>query len=378
MTPGCSTANVQSASKKADAASVTVATVTRKDVPVEVRGIGNVEAYAAISVKAQIGGELTQVYFKEGDSVKKGDLLFQIDPRPYQEAINQAEANLARDAALLNQAEANRAHDAAQEKYAREQSLRYAKLFEQGVLSRDQADQIRSDADARAEGVRADQAAIESARAAVTADKAAIDNIKLQLNYCSIRSPIDGRTGNLAIKQGNLVKATDVELVTINQVHPIYVTFSVPEDRLPEIRRHMAQGNLAVLAYRPSETTALGQGAITFIDNAIDPTTGTIKLKGTFVNEGGNLWPGQFVAVVLRLSTRPNAIVVPSQVVQTGQAGSYVFVVKPDDTVEMRTVTKGTRIGPDVEVEQGLQPGETVVSDGQLRLAPGMRVQVRK
>jgi len=378
MTPGCSTANVQSASKKADAASVTVATVTRKDVPVEVRAIGNVEAYAAISVKAQIGGELTQVYFKEGDSVKKGDLLFQIDPRPYQEAIKQAEANLARDAALLTQAEANRAHDAAQEKYAREQSLRYAKLFEQGVLSRDQADQIRSDADARAEGVRADQAAIESARAAVNADKAAIDNIKLQLNYCSIRSPIDGRTGNLAIKQGNLVKATDVELVTINQVQPIYVTFSVPEDRLPEIRRHMAQGNLAVLAYRPSETTALGQGTITFIDNAIDPTTGTIKLKGTFRNEGGNLWPGQFVSVVLRLSTRPNAIVVPSQVVQTGQAGSYVFVVKPDDTVEMRTVTKGTRIGSEVEVEQGLQPGETVVSDGQLRLAPGMRVQVRK
>ena len=166
--------------------------------------------------------------------------------------------------------------------------------------------------------------------------------------------------------------------MTINQLHPIYVTFSVPEDRLPEIRRHMAQGNLAVLAYRPSETTALGQGAITFIDNAIDPTTGTIKLKGTFRNEGGNLWPGQFVAVVLRLSTRPNAIVVPSRVVQTGQAGSYVFVVKPDDTVEMRTVTKGPRIGSEVEVEQGLQPGETVVSDGQLRLAPGMRVQVRK
>src|SRR5437870_618411 len=207
MAPGCSTANVQSAGKKSEiTASVTVATVTRKNVPVEVRAIGNVEAYTTISVKAQIGGELTQVYFKEGDSVKKGDPLFQIDSRPYEEAIKQAEANLAKDSALLSQAEANRARDAAQEKYAREQSLRYAKLFEQGVLSRDQSDQIRSDADARAEGVRADQAAIESAGAAVNADKAAIDNIKLQLNYCSIRSPIDGRTGNLAVKQGNLVK----------------------------------------------------------------------------------------------------------------------------------------------------------------------------
>lgn len=379
MAPGCSTANVQSASKKADpAAAVSVATVTRKDVPVEVRGIGNVEAYASISVKAQIGGELTHVYFKEGDSVKKGDMLFQIDSRPYEEAIKQAEANLAKDAALLSQAEANRAHDAAQEKYAREQSARYAKLFEQGVLSRDQADQIHSDADARAEGVRADQAAIESARAAVNADKAAIDNIKLQLNYCSIRSPIDGRTGNLAVKQGNLVKATDVELVTINQVHPIYVTFSVPEDKLPEVRQHLAKGSLAVEAFRPGEKTALGRGAITFIDNAIDTTTGTIKLKGTFSNEAANLWPGQFVSVVLRLSTRANAIVVPSQVVQTGQSGSYVFIVKPDETVEMRNVVKGTKIGTDVEVEQGLQPGETVVSDGQLRLASGMRVQVKR
>jgi multidrug efflux system membrane fusion protein len=379
MAPGCSTANVQSAGKKSEiAASVTVATVTRKNVPVEVRAIGNVEAYTTISVKAQIGGELTRVHFHEGDSVKKGDLLFQIDPRPYEEAIRQAEANLAKDAALLNQAEANRAHDAAQEKYVREQAGRYAKLFEHGVLSRDQADQVRSDADARAEAVRADQAAIESARAAANADKAALDTLKLQLSYCSIRSPIDGKTGNLAIKQGNIVKANDVDLVTINQVQPIYVTFSVPEDRLPEIKQHMAKGKLAVLANRPSDNTTLGQGAITFIDNAIDATTGTIKLKGTFPNENENLWPGQFVSVVLRLATKPDAIVVPSQVVQTGQTGNYVFVVKPDETVEMRTVTKGTKIGSEIEIENGLQPGETVVSNGQLRLAPGMRVQVKK
>jgi len=379
MAPGCSTANVQSAGKKSEiAASVTVATVTRKNVPVEVRAIGNVEAYTTISVKAQIGGELTRVHFHEGDSVKKGDLLFQIDPRPYEEAIRQAEANLAKDAALLNQAEANRAHDAAQEKYVREQAGRYAKLFEHGVLSRDQADQVRSDADARAEAVRADQAAIESARAAANADKAALDTLKLQLSYCSIRSPIDGKTGNLAIKQGNIVKANDVDLVTINQVQPIYVTFSVPEDRLPEIKQHMAKGKLAVLANRPRDNTTLGQGAITFIDNAIDATTGTIKLKGTFPNENENLWPGQFVSVVLRLATKPDASVVPSQVVQTGQTGNYVFVVKPDETVEMRTVTKGTKIGSEIEIENGLQPGETVVSNGQLRLAPGMRVQVKK
>jgi multidrug efflux system membrane fusion protein len=376
---GCSTANVQSASKKTEsAAAVSVTTVMRKDVPVEVRAIGNVEAYTTISVKAQISGELTRVYFREGDSVKKGDLLFQIDPRPYEEAIRQAEANLARDTALLNQAEANLAHDTAQHKYAQEQALRYGKLFDQGVLSREQTDQIRSDADARSEGVRADRAAIESARAALIADKAAVENLKLQLGYCSIRSPIDGKTGNIAIKQGNVVKANDLELVTINQVQPIYVTFSVPEDRLPDIKQHMTKGNLAVLANRPGLNIALGQGAITFIDNAIDATTGTIKLKGTFPNQTGMLWPGQFVSVVLRLATKLNAIVVPSQVVQTGQTGNYAWVLKADSTVEMRTVTKGTKIGPDLEIEQGLQPGETVVSDGQLRLAPGMRVQVKQ
>jgi multidrug efflux system membrane fusion protein len=246
------------------------------------------------------------------------------------------------------------------------------------VLSRDQADQVRSDADARAEAVRADQAAIESARAAANADKAALDTLKLRLSYCSIRSPIDGKTGNLAIKQGNIVRANDVDLVTINQVQPIYVTFSVPEDRLPEVKHHMAKGELAVVANRPRDNSTLGQGAITFIDNAIDATTGTIKLKGTFPNENGNLWPGQFVSVVLRLATKPNALVVPSQVVQTGQTGNYVFVVKPDETVEMRTVMKGTKIGSETEIESGLQPGETVVSNGQLRLAPGMRVQVKK
>ncbi len=234
---------------------------------------------------------------------------------------------------------------------------------------------MRTSADASAEAVRADKAAIESARAAVAADQAAVERAKLDLSYCEIRSPIDGRTGNLSVKQGNVVKATDVELVTINQVQPIYVTFSVPESQLPEVKKYMAQGRVTVFATIPNENVPPEQGVLTFVDNAVDLTTGTIKLKGTFPNPGRKLWPGQFVRVALRLTTQPNAVVVQSQAVQTGQDGKFVFVVKPDMTVESRPVIVGRRIDQEVVIEKGLQAGEVVVTDGQLRLAPGVRVQ---
>jgi membrane fusion protein, multidrug efflux system len=357
---------------------VTVAKAVTKNVPVEIQVIGNVEAYNTISVKAQVTGQLTQAHFKEGDYVKKGDLLFNIDPRPLQAALSQAKANLSRDQATLGQAQANLARDTAQAHYAEAQSARYAQLFQSGIISKDQAEQFRANAEATAQAVMADKATIESARAAIESSQAAVDNATVQLSYCEIFSPIDGRTGNLTVKQGNVVSANSMELLTINQIEPIYVTFSVPESQLPAIKKYMAEGTLPVRA-RPQDDDTGGDenGKLTFVDNTVDVTTGTIKLKGTFPNSGHKLWPGQFVRVTLRLTTQQNAIVVPNEAVQTGQNGSFIYVVKPDRTVESRPVTTGARVDQDMVILTGLEPGETVVTEGQLRLAPGSRVVVR-
>ena len=357
---------------------VVVAMVTQKDVPINVDIIGNVEAYSTISVKAQVGGELTKVSFHEGDSVKKGDLLFTIDARPYEAQLSQAQANSARDTAALSQAQANLARDIANEKYAQDQGKRYRGLFDQGVVSREQADQMASSADALAQTVLADKAAIESARAQIVADKAAIDNVQVQLSYTTIQSPINGRTGSIAVKQGNVVAANTTDLMTITEVQPIYVTFSVPEAQLGDIKRYMGQGNLPVHAAPQADSSTQETGVLTFIDNSVDATTGTIKLKGTFPNADNKLWPGEFVRVTLGLTTRPHATVVPNQAVQTGQDGQFVYVVKKDRTVEMRPVVTGTRVDQELVIDRGLTPGETVVTEGQLRLTPGSHVQVQE
>jgi multidrug efflux system membrane fusion protein len=355
-----------------------VAVASQKDVPVEVQVIGNVEAYSTISVKAQVGGQLTSVYFQEGDYVKKGDQLFTIDPRPFEAALNQALANAARDQAALGQAQANLARDAATARYQEGLATRYSQLAQSGVISKDQSEQVRANADAIVQGVAADKAAIESAKAAIGASNAAAENARVQLSYTTIRSPIDGRTGNLTVKQGNVVMANSMDLMTINQILPIYVTFSVPEAQLPAIKRYMAQQKLVVRARPQDDPNAADEtGYLTFVDNAVDTTTGTIKLKGTFSNTGHTLWPGQFVRVTLRLTTQQSAVVVPNQAVQAGQNGSFVYVVKQDRTVESRPVVTGARVDQDMVVDQGLQPGETVVTEGQLRLAPGSRVVVR-
>ena len=356
---------------------VIVAMVGEKTVPINIDVIGNVEAYSTITVKAQISGQLTKVSFQEGDYVKNDDLLFTIDSRPYEAQLNQLEANIARDSAALGQAQANLARDTANEKYAQTQAGRYEKLQAEGVVSKEQSDQQRSSADALAQTVLADKAAIESAKAQIVASKAAVENSKVMLSYTTIRSPITGRTGNLAVKQGNIVTANTSELMTIAEVEPIYVTFSVPESQLGDIKRYMGQGKLSVTATPQDDNTQKESGYLTFIDNAVDATTGTIKLKGTFQNADKKLWPGQFVRVTLQLTTRPNAVVVPNQAVQTGQDGQFVYVVKDDKTVEMRPVVTSTRIEQELVVDSGLQPGETIVTEGQLRLAPGSRVQVR-
>lgn len=357
---------------------VVVATVSQRDVPINVDVIGNVEAYSTITVKAQVGGELTKVSFHEGDSVKKGDLLFTIDARPFEAQVSQAQANLARDTAALSQAQANLARDIANEKYAQDQATRYRGLFDQGVVSREQTDQMRSSADALSQTVLADKAAVESARAQIVASKAAVDTATVQMSYTTIRSPIDGRTGSIAVKQGNVVAANTSDLMTITEVQPIYVTFSVPEAQLGDIKRYMGQGQLPVQAAPQSDTSIQESGVLTFIDNSVDATTGTIKLKGTFQNASNHLWPGEFVRVTLGLTTRPHATVVPNQAVQTGQDGQFVYVVKQDRTVEMRPVVTGTRVDQELVIDRGLEPGETVVTEGQLRLTPGSHVQVQE
>jgi membrane fusion protein, multidrug efflux system len=378
---GCTSKGTTTAAagKKGDGGvPVAVTKVLEKDVPVDIQVVGNVEAYSTITVKAQVGGQLTKVSFNEGDYVKAGDLLFSIDPRPLEAQVSMSEANLAQNSAMLSQAQANLARDIAQEKYAQSNAERYARLWQQGIISKDQYEQVRTSADATSAVVAADKAAIESARAASVATKASVDNMKVQLDYTQIRSPIDGRTGNLMVKQGNVVNANSMDMMTINQVQPIYVTFAVPESQLPSIKQYMADGKLPVIASPQDDTAAKETGVLTFVDNGVDPTTGTIKLKGTFVNADRKLWPGQFVRVVLRLTTRQGALVVPNEAIQTGQDGQYVFVVKPDRTVESRVVMTGARIGQELVVEKGLVAGETVVTEGQLRLAPGSRIQVRE
>jgi len=355
-------------------APVVTAKVATKDVPVDLAAIGNVEAYASISVRSQVTGLLTELSFHEGDLVKQGQVLFSLDRRPFEAALASAEANLVRDRALLAQAEAQLARDAASAEYQQLSAERQQQLSQRGIISKDQAEQIRSQADATASVVKADRASIDSARAQLLAQQAAVDSARVSLGYTTIKSPIDGQTGNLGVKVGSLITANQTELTTIARVQPVLVTFTVPAIHLGTIKSHMATGKLAVIA-TPQDTAAQpAPGVLSFVDNAVDMTTDTIKLKATFDNPDRRLWPGQFARVSLRLDTLDNATVVPSQAVQTGQDGQYVFVVKDDQTVEQRTVTVGQRVQDDTVVQKGLKPGETVVTEGQLRLEPGSRV----
>lgn len=329
---------------------VTVAKVTQRTIPIQIRTIGNVEAYSTIQVKAQVGGELIRVPFKEGDYVTKGQLLFEIDPRQYKEQVKQAEANLAKDAANAANADAD--------------ARRYQELFKAGVVARQETE--------------LKEATAKALNATLAADRAAIDNAKLQVEYCYIRSPIDGRTGTLMVKQGNLVKANDVPLVTINEVHPIYVTFAIPQSEFPEVQKRM-NAALRVEATIPGGSAqAPVIGTLTFAENNVDVATGTIKLRGTFSNVNNRLWPGLFVNVLLTVMQQPNAIVVPSQAVQTGQNGQFVFVVKPDMTVEIRPVVMSRAVGNEIALASGVKPGETLVTDGQSRLVPGAQIQIVK
>ncbi|MGH9646243.1 MAG: efflux RND transporter periplasmic adaptor subunit [Bryobacteraceae bacterium] len=356
---------------------VEVAQVTLKNVPVDISVVGNVEAYSVVTVRAQTGGMLTKVNFEEGDYVKKNDVLFLIDRKPLEGQMKSAMANLQKSTALELQAEANLNRDTANAKYAREQTERYMKLVEAGIFAKEQGEQLKSNADALAQLLNADQAAINSAKAQMESDQSAINNLNIQLGYTNVNAPMDGRTGNVQQKAGNIITASTTDLAVINQVEPIYVTFSVPEARLADVKRYSDNNKLSVTARAQDGSGEIETGELTFIDNSVDTSTGTIKLKGTFQNKAHKLWPGQFVNVGLRLTMRNNAVVVPNQAVQTGQDGTYVYVVGGDRTVTVVPVTTGPRIDQDMVIDQGLKGGETVVTEGQLRLQPGSKVQVR-
>jgi membrane fusion protein, multidrug efflux system len=342
----------------------------------ELRVVGTVEASAIVQVKSQIAGELTSVNFTEGQNVAKGDLLFRIDSRPYQDALAQAEAAIERDKAQIVQAEASLARDNAQAKYAASDAALQAELSKGGLTSKSQFDQSRTNADTAKASAQATQATIESARAALRADEAAVASAKLNVTYCEIHAPISGRTGNLLVHAGNLVKVNDVALVVIHQVSPIFVDFSVPEQHLGAIRRLSATHKLAVHVSSQDDPGRTAAGVLTVIDNTVDSATGTIHLKATFDNRDGMLWPGQFVTAVLTLDTIRNATVIPSVAVQTGQQGSFVFAVKPDNTVAIKPVTVGRVFGDKVVIESGIAPGDTVVTDGTLVLFPGATVKL--
>jgi multidrug efflux system membrane fusion protein len=352
LVSSCSHENKTPAKGQGDAAPVPVqvAQAGSEDVPVEIRAIGNVQAYSTVSIRAQITGPIMQVHFREGQEVKVGDLLFTIDPRPWETLLNQAQANAKRDEANLLS--------------ARLEFMRTSNLFVSKIASQDDFDKA--------------EAAFRSLEATVLSDNAAISNAQVSLDYTSIRSPVDGRTGSLAVKAGNVVKAPDDVLVTITQIRPIYVGFAVPERQLPTIRQRAREAALPVKAFAPGETNNIAVGELTFIDNAVDTNTGTIFLKGTFANTNDVLWPGQFVQTSLIVNTLTQATLVPSQAVQIGQNGEYIFVVKSDSTVEVRTniVTGGSYEGQTV-ITSGLKPGETIVTDGQLKLTPGAKVNIK-
>ena len=329
---------------------VTVAPVEQRSVPHEISAIGTVTPIQTVAVRAQVSGTLRQVAFREGDEVRSGQVLFRIDARPYQAALDMAEANLARDLAQLVN--------------ARQQVVRYQQLVQNDLATQEQFDQLKANADV--------------AEATVTADSAAVRSARLNLGYTTVRAHIAGRTGGLLLREGNLVPVNGATpLVVVNQIRPIAVSFSVPQRYLDDIQRFNARAALAVEIRPSDDTTAVQRGSLTFINNQVDTSTGTIQLKATFANDQRKLWPGEFVAARLVLTVERDVLTIPSQAVMTGQNGTYVYLVNPDRSVRAQDVTVGRSAGDFVVIEKGLASGQLVVTDGQLRLVPGARVEVK-
>jgi membrane fusion protein, multidrug efflux system len=332
---------------------VTTAVAGLKDVPVNISAIGTARAYSVVNIVSHVDGQITRISVKEGQDVKKGQILFIIDDRPYKTALESAQSNLSRDLIQLEK--------------AKKDAERYAELLKKDYVTKDQVEQAQTNADAL--------------EATIKGDEAVIQNARLNLSYCTVTAPIAGRAGAILVNEGNLIRGNDNTrpLMVINQIQPVYVEFSIPEQQLPEIQNQSKNFTipLEVQCYRPDKPDDINKGRLSFIDNTIDANTGTIALKAVFENADSGLWPGQFVNVVLLLETNKGAVVVPTAAVQTGQKGKYIYVVKNDSTVDYRDVITGSEIDSYTVVEKGVSVGETVVTDGQLKLAPGSKIVVK-
>jgi len=339
----------EGAQRSGGAVAVSVASVVQKPMLVEVRAVGTVEAFASVSITAQVGGRLQTVHFREGDAVRKGELLFTIDTRPYRATLREARAGFAKNEALANQ--------------ARDEANRYKKLVDEGVASRQEYERSRANA--------------EALEATLKADKAVISSASINVDFATITAPIDGRTGGLLVHAGNVVKPSTDTLVVIRQVQPIYVRFAVPEQHLGRVRERMTKGPVAVRAVPRGDSEMPARGALTFIENTINPATGTIDMKAEFPNTDDRLWPGQFADVTVELALEPNAIVVPEAAVQNGQNGDYVFVVNGTGKAELRPVKVLRQLGNEFVVSAGVARGERVVIEGHAQLTPGAKVQIK-
>jgi multidrug efflux system membrane fusion protein len=377
-------------------APVSVATAVTQDVPTYLDAIGKTAAREVVSIQPQVSGRIIKIHFTDGADVKKGDMLFTIDTRPFEASLQQAQANLARDSALKKQAEANLARDIAQAKWGELQAKRYRELAEHGVVSREQYEQIRTNADSLNATVDADRAAVRSADEAIRVDAAAIESAKVQLSYCYIRSPIDGRAGQRLVDIGNVVNpggsgngisnansgngtsGNNSSLLVIQRLDPIYADFTISQNNLTAIQQQMHEGTLQVEVRLPDDLGNPVVGQLTFLDNAVQNGTGTVNLRATIPNTGHRFWPGRFVNIRLVLSTIHGAVLVPASAPQMSAKGSFVYVVKQDSTAEQRPVSLGQRQGDLIVVEKGVEPGERIVTNGQLGVTPGGKVSIEQ
>ena len=374
--------------------------------PLEIRNIGNVESFSVVNVIAQVGGQLTGVHFTQGQYVKKGELLFEIDSRPYEAQLDQAEANVARDKsqigsaqanlnkdmAMSRQAQATLNKDSASQNYADIEVKRYLTLAKEGAVSHEQSDQMKTNSETASATVASDQAGLENSQAVIDSDKAAVltaranlkadqaaaDNLRIQLGFTKIVSPVNGVTGALNVNQGNVVRANDTTpLITINQIQPIYVTLSVPEVNLPAVRDSISEGSIKVSArVGGDKKDTVSGGTLSFIDNTVDKTTGTIRLRATFPNDNKLLWPGEFTDVVVTLPGATPKIVVPTSAIVNDQQGQSVFIVRADNTVDLIPVQVARTYGDNSILNDGLKEGDVVVVDGQLKLLPGSSIRI--
>jgi multidrug efflux system membrane fusion protein len=361
-------------------ASVTVASAVSQDVPVYLDAIGKTVAREVVSIEPQVSGRVISIHFSDGADVKKGDLLFTIDPQPFEVSLQQARANLARSTALKKQAEANLAKDTAQAKTGEVERHRYEQLVEQGVVSKQQFDQVRTNSEALNATVSADVAAIRSAEEAMRVDEAAIASAQVQLAYCYIRSPIDGRAGQRLVDIGNVVNPGNIgkatSMLVIQRLDTIYADFTIPQSELSAVQRNMAQGTLRAEVRLPDEPADPAAGDLTFLDNAVQNTTGTVNLRATIQNNNRKFWPGRFVNIRLVLNTIRSAILIPASAPQMSAKGQFVYVVTDDLTAELRPVDTGQRQGEQVVVNRGIKTGERVVVQGQIAVTPGGKVRV--